>query len=104
MHGFDIELYARNLSEDEHARHVEAWMLDDDGKPDATKRPLYRCRLIQVCLCERNGVPVYSDNGDFTDAGLQEIKNLPSDLTRPAGDFILKLNGIGGEQSDHSGN
>jgi len=103
LNGYDVELFVRNLSEAENADLIQAWMLDDDGDPDPAKRRLFQSRLIQVCLSDESGNPVYIEGDTFPDAGLGEIQAMPSALCETLGNHCLKMLGMDKKKQDTSG-
>jgi hypothetical protein len=88
----------RSLSELESSELLQSWQLNDDGKPDSTKRPLLRARLLQLCLVDENGDPIFGDgNGNFPESELDEILALDSIITQTVGDFLFEHLGMTGK-------
>lgn len=96
------EFRVRSLSELESSELLQAWQLDEDGKPDPAKRPLLRARLIQLCLVDERDEPVFGLAERFPESELDEILALDSQITQKVGDFLFEHLGMTGKAKDEA--
>jgi len=101
---YGVALWVRNLSEAENSELIQAWMLDENGDPDATKRRLFQARLIQVCVSDESGSPVFIEGDSFPDGGLDEILNMPAELCENLGNHCLRMLGMNKKPENAGGN
>ena len=92
------EFRVRSLSELESSELLQGWQLDEDGTPDAAKRPLLRARLVQLCLVDDEGEPLFGTvDGEFPASELDDILALDSRITQRVGDFLFEHLGMIGK-------
>ena len=92
------EFRVRSLSELESSELLQGWQLDEDGTPDAAKRPLLRARLVQLCLVDDEGDPLFGTvDGEFPASELDDILALDSRITQRVGDFLFEHLGMIGK-------
>jgi hypothetical protein len=104
LNGYGMDLYVRNLSEAENSDLIQTWMLDEDGNPDPAKRRLFQARLIQVCLSDESGAPVFIEGDSFADSGLDEILNMPAAMCETLGNHCLRMLGMDKSKDTAGGN
>ena len=95
---YDCAFRVRSLTELENSELIQLWQLDDDGVQDPTKRHLLRSRMIQICLVDEDGEPLFEDGGgEFPQSGLAEVGYMDSMVTQTIGDFLFEFLGLLGK-------